>query len=131
MANPGVVPSEMRLYASFAPEGRVFRQGEEWPGDAWSDRPGGAAIGTDAVTQAMKDLIAAQDRIDQMSLQLQSKDHDLAQLGKERDEAVAAFQGQKQALLDAEKARDEAEKIAAGLTKERDAARAAANKAAA
>lgn len=124
MANPGYLPVKMKLYSHLAPEGREFQQGEEWPGDIWSAKPGGAPVGQDAVTQAMQDLIEAQDRLDAMAQTLASKDHDLAQMAKERDEAKAAFEAQSQALRDAQKAQAEAEKVAAGLTKERDAARA-------
>lgn len=124
MANPNILPSTMLLYSTFAPEGRLFQQGEDWPGDAWSQRPGGEPIGGDAVAQAMKDLIEAQDQIDRLSQAVSSKDHDMAQMAKQRDDAVAELNGLKQSLLDAEKAQKDAEKIATGLTKERDRARA-------
>lgn len=120
MANPRILPSVMTLYSSMAPEGRLFQQGEEWPGDAWSSHPGGEPSGANAAAGALKDLIEANDRADQLMQALASKDHDLAQMAKDRDEALAAVEAQKQAVLDAETAKSQAEAVAAEVTAERD-----------
>lgn len=124
MATPTIVTADTTLYAPFCPDGRVYPAGSEWPGDAWSVRPGGDKLDTNALAQANKDLIEAHTENERLSANLASKDHDLAQLGKERDEAVAAYEAQKQAVLDAAKAQSDAEDVAAGLTGERDRARA-------
>lgn len=123
MAKPTVVAQTMKLYSAFAPEGRMFQRGEEWPGDAWSTHPEGDKDAPDALADAQKDLIAAHDENERLTKVLASKDHDLAVLGKERDEAVAALNAQKQALLDAKAAQKALEETAATLTKERDQAR--------
>lgn len=123
MAKPTIVSATMKLYSPFAPEGRTFQRGEEWPGDAWTTKPGGESDDADALLQSQKDLIEAHDEIARLEKVLASKDHDLSVMAKQRDEATAALNAQKQALLDAQQALAEMEKVAVGLTKERDQAR--------
>lgn len=123
MAKPTLVPETMKLYAPFCPDGRTFQKHADWPGDAWSV----AADGKDDAeshAETVSELIAAHDEVARLEKVLASKDHDLGVMAKARDEAVVALEAQKQALLDAQSAKAEAESVATGLTKERDVARA-------
>jgi len=123
MANPAVLSVDTKLYCPAEPQGRVFPAGSEWPGDAWTSNRGGKPVGKDATAQAMKDLIAAQDRIDSMANQLDTMTHSLAQRSAERDEAVNKVQGLEQRAIAAEAAQEAAEQAARSYMQERDAAR--------
>lgn len=119
MPRPAVFTTDTFLFHPV--EGKkLFPAGETDPGPAWHDKPGGPSVGQNATAEAMKDLIAAQDQIDGLGQQLASKDHDLAQMAKERDEANAKLADAEQRARDAESARAEAEKVAAEVTGERD-----------
>lgn len=125
MARPASFSSPTILY--HPTEGpRLFGVGEQDPGNAWSEMPGGDGVGSATTAQALKDLIAAQEQNEAMGRQLASAQHDAAQAGRRADEATEALSAAKQEAIDAIKARDDAEKVAADLTVERDAARAEA-----
>ncbi len=126
MANPITLPSDMKLYSPAEPKGRVFLKGEQWPGDAWSDKPGGDDVGKGTVTQALKDLQAAEGQAQGLRDTIASQEHDLAQLAKERDDAVSALKDAEARAKDAEKAGGHADDTSAEITKERDTARAEA-----
>lgn len=123
MARPAVFSTDTTLYHP-AEGAKVFPKGEQDPGPMWTEQRGGVPVGKDSTAGALKDLIAAQDRIESLEAQLVTQDHSLAQIGKERDAAVGKLGDMEQAKIAAEKARDDAEKVAADLTVERDAARA-------
>lgn len=124
MANPATLQVDTKLYCAAEPDGRVFPAGSPWPGDAWSDKVGGAPIGGDTVAQAAKDLLKAQEAIDSLSTQLQSKDHDLAVMAADRDAANGRVADLEQRALAAEKGQADADDAARGYMTERDAARA-------
>lgn len=123
MAKPNVLQADTKLYSPAEPKGRVFLTGEPWPGDAWSDRAGGDEVGKGTVTQALTDLKAANAQADGLRQTLESQQHDLAQIGRERDQALAALGAAQQAASDAATALATAENTASELTVERDAAR--------
>jgi hypothetical protein len=124
MRNPLILPRAMKLYAPFCPEGRLYHQGEEWPGDAWSANPDGKDAEVGAVlSDVQKALDASKQEVERLTRVIASKDHDLAVMGRERDEAVAEMKAQKQSLLDAQLEAKEAGAAARDLTRERDAAR--------
>jgi chromosome segregation ATPase len=122
MPRPTIVPAAMKLYAPFEPKGRMFQQGEPWPGDAWSAEKDAPPDNADALAQANQDLAAAHDQIEQLERALASKDHDLAEMASQRDAAQAEVAAQKQAVLDAQAAQKAAEETAASVTAERDRA---------
>jgi chromosome segregation ATPase len=124
MAKFTVLPSDMKLYSPAEPAGRVFLAGEAWPGDAWSDQPGGDEVGRGTVMQSLKDLEAAKKQSDDLRKMVESGAHDLAQMGKERDEALAKVAGLVAAVQAAEQSGGQGAEILKGLTEERDAARA-------
>jgi len=99
----------------------TFGIGEQDPGASWFEKEGGEPAGAATTSQALKDLIAAQDQIDQRDKALAAKDHDLAQASKAREEAEGKVEGLEQALKAAETERDDAMSAAEDLTKERDA----------
>lgn len=123
MANPSVLAADAILYSPAEPEGRLFPAGESWPGDAWSLNRGGEPVGKGATKQAMKDLIDAQDTIDSLSGQLASKDHDLAVMAADRDDATGKLSDAEQRAIEAEKAQTAAEDAARAYMTERDNAR--------
>lgn len=121
MARPNVFSEPTKLW--HAAEGwREFPAGETDPGGAWHDKEGGSAPGGATVTQAMKDLIAAQDQIDAKDALLAAKDHDLAQSAKRAEEAEAKVKGLNQRALDAEAATQAADERARASAEARDAA---------
>lgn len=124
-----ILPANMKLYSPAEPKGRMFLKGEPWPGDAWSEKPGGDDVGRATASQALKDLEAAKTQADDLRRVIASGEHDRAQLAAELAQAKAALAGARQAKADAEKARAEAEDIAREATKERDEARGEAQKA--
>lgn len=103
---------------------RVFPAGETDPGNAWSETEGGHPVGAASAAGALKDLIEANDQLDQMRQMMAAKDHDLAVMAKERDAANAKVSDLEQAGIDAVKARAAAEDAARGYMAERDTARA-------
>ena len=115
-----VLPEDMTLYSPAEPEGRMFPKGSMWPGDAWSDKPGGEVAGAGTTKQAVADLQAAQDQIAKLQDMLQRHEHDRAQLARERDEAVAALKDAQARAQEAEKAQKAAEETASDLTDQRD-----------
>lgn len=122
MARPHVFTSDTTLY--HPSEGaRIFPAGETDPGDAWHDSPGGAPADKGTTKQAMKDLIAAQDQMDALGAQLVAKDHDLAVIGAQRDEAAGKVADLEQRAIAAEKAAADAIEGATELRRERDQAR--------
>ena len=122
MPKYNVLPQDMTLYSPAEPEGRMFPKGSMWPGDAWSDKPGGEVAGAGTTKQAIADLQAAQDQIVKLQDMLQRHEHDRAQLAKERDEAVAALKDAEARAQAAEKAQKDAEDTAKEVTGERDRA---------
>lgn len=124
MAHPAFLNAETMLYSPMEPEGRLFPAGSDWPGDAWSDKPGGEPVGGNAAAGALKDLIDANDRLDQQARVLASKDHDLAQASTAKEEALAKVADLEQRAIAAETAQGEAETAATDYMAERDAARA-------
>jgi len=119
MARQLIFSTDTTLY--HATEGaRTFPAGEQDPGGAWMDRPGGEQIGKASVAQAAKDLIEAENRVDALSTQLERNAHDIATLSAERDEAVAKVEGLEQDVLNARKDADEAATLAETLSAERD-----------
>lgn len=123
MTNPSTLAVETKLYCPAEPDGRVFPAGQPWPGDAWSADPGGAPVGGKSVTQAMKDLVAAQDQIDTLSGQLSSKDHDNAVLASQRDEAVGKVADLEQRAIAGEQGQAAADARVHDMMIERDQAR--------
>jgi len=126
MARPYVFATETTLYHPSEPGGRTFGVGETDPGAAWTDSPGGAPAGEKTNSQALRDLIEADDRINALGETIAANARDLAEMGKERSEALAKVADLEQAAKDAEKAKADAEALAAELTVERDTARAEA-----
>lgn len=123
MARQQVFTSNTKLW--HAAEGwRVFPAGETDPGGSWSEKEGGAPVGESAAAGALKDLIAANDRLDQMSETLARKDHDLAKTAADCEEAKTALAAMEQRAIAAEKGQTEAEEFARGYMEERDSARA-------
>lgn len=123
MAKYSEVPRDMPLYSVAEPKGRVFLKGESWPGDAWSDQPGGEMVGTGTVAQSLKDLNTAANQVNELRAIVESQGHDVAQAARERDEAVARADGLAQVAKDAQAAQAQAEDATKTLTEERDAAR--------
>lgn len=128
MANPQTLAADTVLYCAAEPEGRMFPKGEQWPGDAWSANRGGKPVGEASVTQAMKDLIAAQDQIEALSAQLDRQTHSLAERTAERDGAASKVEALEQRAIAAETAQKTAEEAARGYMTERDVARADAKR---
>lgn len=122
MPKYNVLPQDMTLYSPAEPEGRMFPKGSMWPGDAWSDKPGGEVAGAGTTKQAIADLQAAQDQIVKLQDMLQRHEHDRAQLARERDEAVSALKDAQARAQEAEKAQKAAEETAKEVTGERDRA---------
>lgn len=102
---------------------RLFPAGETDPGGSWHEKEGGNPVGNSAAEGALKDLIEANDRIEQMGQQLASKDHDLAQMAAAKEAAEAKVAGLEQRAIAAEAAKADAEAAAAEYMRERDAAR--------
>lgn len=123
MARPSTLIVATKLFSPTEPEGRMFQAGEPWPGDIWSDKPGGEPVGTNATAGLLKDLIDANDRLDKMGSQLERNGHDLAVIGQERDAAVAKASDLEQRALAAEQAKAVAEAAATSYMRERDQAR--------
>jgi chromosome segregation ATPase len=123
MANPSVLNADTILFSPAEPEGRLFPAGEMWPGDAWSAKRGGEPVGANSTLGAMKDLIKAQDTIDNLSSQLASAAHDLAVIASERDEANGKVHDLEQRAIDAEGKSADAETAAKAYMIERDQAR--------
>lgn len=126
MARSNVFTSDTYLFNTATGEKRLFPKGESDPGNAWSEKEGGEAPGSATTTQALKDLIAAQDQIERLQATLSTQDASMAVLAGERDAAAGKVEGLEQAAADAEKARAEAETAAHAYMTERDAARAEA-----
>lgn len=124
MARPATLLVPTKLYSPLEPEGRTFQAGEPWPGDIWSDKPGGEPAGVNATAGLMKDLIEANDRLDKQGEQIARSGHDLAVIGQERDAAVAKVDDLEQRALAAEAAQKTAEDAAKAYMQERDQARA-------
>lgn len=122
MARPNVFTTDTTLYHAI--EGsRVFPAGETDPGAAWTDRVGGEAIGAATTTQALKDLIAAQDQIEAMEARLHANGHDLAVAAKATADAKAKATEMEQRALAAEKALTDAHAQSQQYMRERDQAR--------
>lgn len=123
MARTAVFLTDTRLWN--AAEGwRIFPKGETDPGGAWSEFEGGAPARTATDEGVLKDLALAGAKIEALGRNLSAKDHDLAQMARERAEAVEALGAMEQRALAAERALVEAEDVARSLTRERDDARA-------
>lgn len=123
MARPNVFSTDTKLWHP-AEGWRTFPAGETNPGATWHEKEGGDSVGSNAASGALKDLIEANDRMDQMAQMMASKDHDLGVMGQQRDEAVGKVHDLEQRAIAAEKAQAEAEERATAYMKERDQARA-------
>ncbi|HOQ61636.1 MAG TPA: hypothetical protein PKZ08_13510 [Vicinamibacterales bacterium] len=104
-----VLPYDMTLYSAAAPEGRVFLKGEPWPGDAWTDKPGGKDVGSGTMTQALKDLIEAQETIERLEAQIANMAFSAANADVRAGEANAELEALKQSAADAEHRAEQAE----------------------
>lgn len=104
-----ILPQDMTLYCANEPEGRLFRKGDYWPGDAWSDKAGGKDVGSATITQAMKDLIEAHETIERLEAQIASLAHSAGQADGRAGEATAELEALKQAAADAERRAEQAE----------------------
>jgi chromosome segregation ATPase len=122
MARPNVLSTDTKLYCPAEPEGRVFPAGSEWPGDVWSEKPGGEIAGAQTTAQAVKDLLAAQDQAEALQAQLESALHAAAQADARAGDAEKRMAEQAQQLRDAQQALATAEETAATVTAERDQA---------
>lgn len=122
MARPHVFQVLTKLWHP-AEGWREFPAGETDPGASWHDKEGGLAPGSATTTQALKDLIAAQDQIESLQHRLDSNANDLAESAKVRDIALAKVDGLEQRAIAAEKAQADAEEAARGYMAERDTAR--------
>lgn len=120
MAKFGVLPHDMKLYSPSEPDGRVFPAGEQWPGDAWSDRPGGDDVGKGTAKAALKDLEEAQKQAEALRALIASGEHDRAQLAGELASAKTEIADLKQTAADAEAARAAAAQEAAEAVATRD-----------
>lgn len=123
MARQSVLLVETKLYSPSEPEGRVFQAGEPWPGDMWSDKPGGEPAGAQGAAGLVKDLIEVNAQKEALGRQLASKDHDLAVISSQRDEANGKLADLEQRALAAEQAKATAEAAATSYMRERDQAR--------
>jgi len=124
MAKPTLVPETMKLYAPFCPQGRLFQKHSEWPGDVWTADPDGKDDKDAGIAELAQEVATLQDEVERLNKLVAIKDRSLADLGGERDRAVADMEAQKQALLDAKQCAADLEARAQTLTKERDQARA-------
>lgn len=122
MARPFTFSVETRLW--HPSEGwKTFPAGETDPGAMWSEKEGGNPVGSQATAGALRDLIEANDRLDAAAQREARKDHDLAALAAERDEARGKLADLEQRTIAAGKAQVQAEDAARGYMLERDAAR--------
>lgn len=122
MARQSIFSTDTVLYHPL--EGaKTFPAGEQDPGPAWSENPGGPLVGGPSVKQSAADLIAAQDQIDGLGEQINRLGASLADVSKERDDAVGRTSALEAEANAANQAREAAEAAAAELTGERDQAR--------
>lgn len=122
MARQQVFTCDTTLYHPVEGE-RVFPTGETDPGPMWSENAGGDRSETSMGSMAT-DLIAANDRADDLGQRLAAQAHDMAQTAAEATEAKEALAAMEQRAIAAEKAQAEAEEFARSYMEERDAARA-------
>jgi hypothetical protein len=122
MGRPFVFNAPTTLYHPVEGE-RTFPQGETDPGPAWTDRIGGAAVGAATTTQALKDLITAQEQIEDLEKRLMANGADLAKSAKTREEALAKVTGLEQVALEAIGKHEAAEAQSQTYMRERDQAR--------
>jgi len=112
MAKYSVLPADMVLYSPQEPKGRRFLAGETWPGDAWSDRPQGDAVGAETAAQLAKDLEEANSRLDRLGQTIESAVAESGRLGRELNEARGEIARLTQVAADAEAAKAAAEQQA-------------------
>lgn len=124
MANPNILLTDTVLYSPLEPEGRLFPAGEQWPGDAWTERKGGEPVSSGSKIEALKELIQAHDEIERLTAIISSGEHDRAQLAAEREAAKATVRGLKQQVADAERVAEESRALHLAAVEERDRARA-------
>lgn len=123
MARSNIFTADTTLFNTATGEKRMFPKGESDPGNAWSEREGGEAPGSATTTQALRDLIAAQDQIERLQATLSTQDASMAVLAGERDAAAGKVAGLEQAAVEAGVARDQALDDAKTYMTERDQAR--------
>lgn len=123
MARPNTFTTDTVLYNIHSGERRTFPKGETDPGNAWSEKKGGDTAGASTTTQALKDLIAAQEQIEALQAAGATQDTSMAELAGERDAAVGKVAGLEQAAIEADRARDQALDDAKTYMTERDQAR--------
>lgn len=122
MPRPNVFPVDTTLY--HPTEGkRVFPAGETDPGPLWRDRPGIDVISDATKAQALEDLMAAQEAMDELEARLLAAGRDLDEATGTREAALAKVHGLEQDLVAANKRADEAEALAREYMAERDQAR--------
>lgn len=122
MARPHVFSTDTALYHPIEGK-RVFPKGETDPGPMWTDRIGGEVVGMKTTTQALKDLIGAQEQIEHLEARLMAAGRDLDVSAKTREEALAKLAGVEQDLIAAKAAQADAEALATQYMRERDDAR--------
>ena len=123
MARSYVFPVATKLYHPSEGE-RLFPAGETDPGGMWTERPGGETVGAATTTQALKDLIAAQELNEQLEARLVAAARDMAEAAQAKSDALAKVAGLEQRAVAAEKAKADAEDLAVQYMRERDDARA-------
>jgi chromosome segregation ATPase len=123
MAREMILSADRVLYSPAEPEGRLFRAGEQWPGDAWSDQKDAEPEDKAAKANAVKELLAAHQEIERLGAVITAGDHDRGKIADERDAALAQVKGLNQRALDAEKAQAEAEARHLETAAQRDQAR--------
>lgn len=122
MPRPHVFSADTALYHPIEGK-RVFPKGETDPGPMWTDRIGGEVVGMKTTTQALKDLIAAQEQIEHLETRLMASGRDLDETAKTREEALAKLAGVEQELIKSQAAQADAEALATQYMRERDDAR--------
>lgn len=128
MAQPGILTVDTILYSPMEPEGRLFFQGEPWPGDVWSARPGGDPVLAATTAGVLDDLNTANDQIEQLRGRLASQANDLSVMAAERDGANGKVADLEQRAIEAERSQVAAEDAGAGYMADRDSARAEAQR---
>lgn len=78
---------------------RCFPAGEQDPGPAWHDTPGGKPVGEKSTKAAMADLSEAQSQIADLNARLEAQAHDMAQAARVAEEATAKVAGLEQDLI--------------------------------
>lgn len=124
MPREQVLSQDTILYSDAEPKGRKFPAGEQWPGDAWSEQPGGAPKEKRAASNDLRALADAHSEIERLTSLSNSQTHDLGQLADERDGLKKQIAGLKKAAEEAAAGGTDDRKLADDARKARDDARA-------